>query len=321
MTKSKSMSLEIPPTLDSATASFLDKFSKAFASIAHLSIPEQRAEIKEMFCVPKEQLERIEHIENKVIAGRHGPIPVRIFKPAHKGLMPVLIYFHRGGWVYGSLDESEGICRRLANHIGAIVVAVEYRLAPEYKFPVPLEDCYDASKWVAENASSFLGDPNQLILCGESAGGNLAAAVALMVRETKQFSVARQLLIYPALTNELNPEHYHNSPDKSLLSIENMEFFFNAYLSVPSDGNNPYVSPLKEKNFAGLPPCFIITAEYDALKYEGKSYEAALRNAGVPVKIKCYPKVIHGFLDLPLAEDVQREAIKDIGAWTTGLTD
>lgn len=305
--------------LDPATVNFLDGFSKMFASIENLSIPEQRATIKEMFYVPENQLEAIEKIEDQVILGKHGTINIRLFTPNNTGHLPVIVYFHRGGWVYGSIQESEMICRRLANETGAIVAAVEYRLSPENKFPIPLEDCYDAAYWISKNASTFSGNPEKIILCGESAGGNLAAAVALMTLKTKQFTVAGQLLIYPVLTNELEKKHYDNSPDKSLLSYENMQFFWNMYLSSVEEGNNPFASPLKNENFSGLPSCFIITAEYDALKHEGAAYKEALQKAGVKVQSENYPGVIHGFLDLPLADAIKKEAIKDIARWVKKL--
>lgn len=305
--------------LNSETVIFLDGFSKTFASIANLSIPEQRATIKKMFCLPESQLEPIGRVEDKVIIGRHGPINIRLFAPKNENYLPVIIYFHRGGWVYGSIEESEMICRRLANETGSIVAAIEYRLSPEHKFPIPLEDCYDATKWIVENAPTFLGDPSKVIICGESAGGNLAAAVALMMLKTNQFTIAGQLLIYPILTNELEKKHYDNSPDKSLLSYENMQFFWNMYLSSPEKGDSPFASPLKNENFANLPSCFIVTAEHDALKHEGAYYAEALQRAGVAVQTKNYPGVIHGFLDLPLANAVKKEAMQDIAAWVKGL--
>lgn len=306
--------------LNSETVIFLDGFSKAFAAIAGLSIPAQRAKIKEMFCVPESQLEPIERIEDKVILGRHGPINIRLFSPKKENHLPVIIYFHRGGWVYGSIKESEMICRRLAKETGSIVAAIEYRLSPEHKFPIPLEDCYDATKWIVENAPTFLGDPSKVIICGESAGGNLAASVVLMMLKTKQFTIAGQLLIYPILTNELDKKHYDNSPDKSLLSYENMQFFWNMYLSSPDSGDNPFASPLKNENFANLPSCFIVTAEHDALKHEGACYAEGLQKAGVTVQTKNYAGVIHGFLDLPIANTVKKEAMGDIAAWVRTLT-
>ncbi len=156
--------------LDPATIEFLDTFSKTFASIAHFPIPEQRATIKEMFRVPENLLESVAMTEDKMISGKNGSINIRLFSPENEGPLPVIVYFHRGGWVYGSIEESEMICRRLANETRSIVAAVEYRLSPEDKFPIPLEDCYDTTKWIIENASTFKvsGNPQKVILCGES---------------------------------------------------------------------------------------------------------------------------------------------------------
>ena len=141
--------------LDSAAKDFLEEFSRMFGSIAHLSIPEQRAVVREMFIACKGVPEPVARVEDKVIPGRNGTINIRLFFPKSEGPLPILVYYHGGGWVYGSIDQSEASCRRLANGIGAIIAAVEYRLSPEHKFPIPLQDCYDATKWVAENAASF----------------------------------------------------------------------------------------------------------------------------------------------------------------------
>lgn len=304
--------------LDEATTTFLDSFSKFFMSIATLPIPEQREAIKSIFRSEQHQLESIAKAENKTISGRHGPIAIRIFSPKKTGALPVIVYIHRGGWVYGSIEESEIVCRRLATAAGTIVVAVEYRLAPENKFPIPLEDCCDATQWVYENASQFSGDQKKVILCGESAGGNLAAAVALMLKGSK-CKIAGQMLLYPVLTNDLNKKFYEESPDKSLLSYPNMQFFWDAYLATSSDGDNPYASPLKGRDAAGLPPCLIVNAEHDALKHEGNQYGELLRRAGVPTQVLSYSGVIHGFLDLPLAEETQAKALHDIAQWIRHL--
>lgn len=305
--------------LSTETAAFLIAFAQMFSSIEHLSIPEQRAAIKQMFQVPEDQLEPVAKVENKIISGRNGPIPLKIYTPEKEGPLPIIVFLHRGGWVYGNLDEAEVICRRLTNEMGVIVASVEYRLSPENKFPIPLEDCYDATEWVVNNASSLSGNPSKIIIAGESAGGNLATAVSLMSRDKNAFKLAGQILMYPVLTTDLNPVSYENSPDKYLLSFENMQFFINSYLKTPADGENPYASPLKSTNLSGLPPCFIITAEHDALKVEGKAYAEALQNAGVKTEIKCYKDVVHGFLDLPLAEETKAEARADIKTWLNSL--
>lgn len=310
-----SFTYQAPKQLDDATFNFLTAFSNMFQSIGHLSIPEQRATIKEMFQIPESELETIAKVENCTIEGRHGPIPIRIFSPQNEGTLPVIVFFHRGGWVYGCNDECEVICRRIANASNAIVIAVEYRLSPEHKFPIPLDDCYDATKWAIQNASSFSGNPQKVIVSGESAGGNLAAAVALKARDTHEFNLAGQLLLYPLLTSDLVKDYYDESPDKFLLSYENMQFFWSAYLPSTEAYEDAYASPLKNTNLSELPPAFIVTAEHDALKHEGEKYAKALRASGVDTQIKCYENVIHGFLDLPLAEPVKKDALKDIVQW------
>ncbi|MFA6916794.1 MAG: alpha/beta hydrolase [Parachlamydiales bacterium] len=307
-------------TLDTTTSNFLEGFAKLFASLSVLTLSEQRQTIKEMFALPLEHLEPVAKVVNQTIEGRHGSIAIRLYIPKGEGPLPVLVFYHRGGWVYGSLEESEVICRKLANKTGAIIASVDYRLAPENKFPIPLEDCYDSAKWLWQNAASYNGDAHKILLCGESAGGNLAAAVALMVKQTKEFEVAGQLLIYPILSNDLNSAVYEESPDKALLSYENMQFFWGAYLTSLQDGENPLASPLKASSFEALPSTFIITAEYDALKHEGEKYAKLLRTAGVDVDAKCYPKSIHGFIDLPLDENIKNEALNDISRWIKKIT-
>jgi acetyl esterase len=297
-----------------ATA-FLEGFSQVFASIEHLPIPEQRAAIKKIFHIPQDHLMNILKVEDKTIVGRNGEIPLRIYTPKIGSDLPVIVNLLRGGFVFGSVDEAETVCRQLSNTTGAIVISVEYRLAPEHTFPIPLEDCYDATLWASKNASSFSGNPDKVIICGESAGGNLAAAVALMNRDQNQISLAGQLLLYPVLTTGLNPECYEMSPDKHLLSFENMAFFLNAYLKNPQDKENPYAAPLKSKDLSNLPTILIITAEHDALKHEGEAYFEALKEAGVSAEHSCYLDVIHGFIDLPIAKATRNEALQEIKAW------
>lgn len=312
--------LNTTTSLPVEAAAFLEGFSQVFASIGHLPIPEQRAAIKKLFHIPHERLTNIFYVENKTITGRHGENPLRIYTPKTGTDLPIIVYLHRGGFVYGSLDEAEMICRELSNTTGSIVISVEYRLAPEHTFPIPLEDCYDATLWASNNALSISGNPEKIIICGESAGGNLAAVVALMSRDQKQFSLAGQLLLYPVLTTHLEFLHYEMSPDKLLLSLENMEFFLNSYLSNSQDKENPYAAPLKCSSLIDLPPTFIITAEHDALKHEGESYAEALSEAGVCVEHACYLDVIHGFLDLPISKATRNQALQDIKVWVNAIS-
>lgn len=294
--------------LPKEAAAFLQGFSQVFASIGHLPLTKQRESLKKLLHIPESSLMPILKVENKKIKGRHGEIPLRIYTPKHDSHLPVIVYLHRGGFVYGSLDEAEMICRQLSNLTESIVVSVEYRLSPEHAFPIPLEDCYDATLFVSRNAE-------KLIICGESAGGNLAACVALMNRDQKQFNLSGQLLLYPILTSDLNPEYYEMSPDKHLLSLQNMEFFLNAYLQNPQDKETPYAAPLKCQDLSDLPPTFILTAEHDALKHEGEAYHEALQEANIQSVHKCYLDVIHGFLDLPIAKATKKTALQDVKTW------
>lgn len=305
--------------LDQETANFLNEFAKLFASLESLPIPEQRSSIRNTFQIPPSALEKVEKVENKTISSRHGPVPIRFFYPSLEKNLPILVFLHKGGWVYGNVDESETICRKLANLTGTIVASVEYRLSPEHKFPIPVDDCYDASHWIAKNCASLNANPEKIILCGESAGGGMAAAVTQMARDSKDFNIAGELLLYPVLTGELDPQRYEQSPDKALLNMENMQFFLGAYMASPEDRENPYAFPLKNKNLSHLPPSFIMTAEYDALKTEGAEYGESLQASGVDVITKCYPGVVHGFLEFPLAEKVKQEAFADIQAWVKNL--
>ncbi len=307
------------PSLDPETAAFLKGFAMRFNAVKDLPVAKQREIMEKMPPIKISDIEPVAKVEDKVVDGRNGPIKMRVYSPKTEGSLPIIAYYHGGGWIYGGIEQSDKFCRRLANSTGAIVASIEYRLSPEHKFPIPLHDCYDATKWIAKNASTFLGDPSKLIVCGDSAGGNLAAAVALMTKEEKAFPISGQLLIYPVLTTDLVKENYDSSPDKSLISFKNMEFFINAYLASPEDGKNPYAAPLQSKNLSQLPNCFIMTAEYDALKHEGARYSNALNEAGTKTELKCYPGVIHGFLSFPLAEAVRVEAMNDIQAWVARL--
>jgi len=302
--------------LDNETLSFLQGFSNIQAQMAHLSIPEQRKKIKEMFLIPEENLDSVQKVQNQEISGKHGKLPLRIITPKVSKGNSVLVFFHRGGWVYGSVDESESLCRKVANHTGCLVVIVDYRLAPENKFPIPIEDCYDAINWVSKHLTQ---DGKKLVTIGESAGGNLAAAVSLIARKMKGPKIDAQVLMYPILTSNLEIECYEKSPDKYLLSYENMQWFWEQYLNNESDGENELASPLKAKDFADLPKTLMMIPEYDALKREGLSYRDQLQKADVEVISKQYSKVIHGFLDIPIVSSQVQIAFDDLRIFLDNL--
>jgi acetyl esterase len=253
----------------------------------------------------------IAKVESRTAPGPAGDIPLRAFTPDGTAPLPVLVYFHGGGWVIGGLDTHDVPCRELANRAGCVVVSVDYRLAPESRFPAAPEDCYAATRWVADNAASIGGDPGRLAIGGDSAGGNLAAVVALMARDRGGPSIVHQLLIYPVTDVAQDTPSYRDNADGYLLSAADMAWFWNHYLATAADGENPYASPLRAESLRGLPPAHIITAELDPLRDEGEQYAARLKDAGVEVQLSRYDGMIHGFFGLAAVLDKGRQAMDE----------
>jgi acetyl esterase len=235
-------------------------------------------------------------IQDRIIAGPGGELPLRIYTPAGTAPFAALVYFHGGGWVVGSIETHETLCCALANKAGCVVVSVDYRLAPENKFPAALEDCYAATEWFRASAAAFQVDPNLIAVGGDSAGGNLAAAVCLQARE-KALPLVYQLLIYP-IAGYYNPgtPSYHENASGVGLSRPEMIWFIDAYLASPAQARNPLAFPLEAVNLIGLPPALIITAEYDPLRDEGEQYAHKLQQAGVEITLKRYNGLIHNFI-------------------------
>jgi acetyl esterase len=249
--------------------------------------------------------------EDRMIPGPAGDIPIRIYMPEGRGPFGALVYYHGGGWVLGNIAMTDLPCRMLAREAGYVVVSVDYRLAPEHKFPAPAEDCYAAVKWLADNAAAVNCDAARIAVGGSSAGGNLAAAVALMARDRGAPKIAFQLLIYPATRRELETgSHREFAIDGYyILSRADMEWFWNHYLAGPADALNPYACPDRAVTLKGLPPAFTITAEFDPLRDEGEAYAARLREDGVLSVLKRYDGVTHGFFGMPGQVDIARHAI------------
>lgn len=255
-------------------------------------------------------------VENRTIPGPAGEIPVRIYWPADDGdgPLPMLVFFHGGGWVLCDLDTHDPICRALTNSVGCVTISVDYRLAPEHKFPAAPEDAYAATVWAAAHADELGGDAARLAVGGDSAGGNLAAVVALMARERGGPALAFQLLIYPATDLRMNtPSIAENGAGYGLDTAE-MIWFGNHYMRDDADKLNPLVSPLLAPDLGGLPPALVVTAEYDPLRDEGERYGERLRAAGVPVTIRRYDGMIHGFVSTAAIFDTGRRAVDDIAA-------
>ncbi len=255
----------------------------------------------------RQQLDRVKPripvagVEDRVIEGQHGPFPVRIYTPEGAGPFPVLIFYHGGGFAAGSIQSHENVARHLAQDSGAVVVSVGYHLAPEYPFPAAFDDAYTAVQWAAANADSFNGDASRLIVAGDSAGGNLAAAVSLKARDENGPRIGLQVLLY-AVTSMMNIETESRHQFEGYILTEDMvRQIHNWYLPNEADAASPYASPLNAENYAGLPPAYIMTAEFDPLLDDGMFYSSHLRQAGVPVTYQMYEGMLHGFLSF---EDV-----------------
>ncbi|MGE3536709.1 MAG: alpha/beta hydrolase [Candidatus Tectimicrobiota bacterium] len=256
----------------------------------------------------------VARVENRSIPGPGAAIPLRIYTPAGAGPFPILVWFHGGGWVVGDLDSADPTARHLALGAGCVVVSVDYRLAPETKFPGPLDDCYAATQWAASHAAQINGDPERLAVGGDSAGGNLAAAVALRARDQQGPSLAFQLLVYPVTHCDYSTPSYQSYAEGHLLSRASMQWYWDMYLQTPADAQHPYAAPLVAANLAGLPPALVLTAECDPLCDEGAAYAQRLQAAGVPTTYSCYPGMIHGFFGMPAVLDKGRAAVAEAAA-------
>lgn len=241
-----------------------------------------------------------------------GEMTVRVYSPAGHGPHPVLVFYHGGGWVIGDLYTHDGICRSLVNAAGCAVASVDYRLAPEFKYPTPVEDSYAGLQWVAANGARLGLDPARVAVGGDSAGGNLAAVVALLARDRRGPRLALQVLAYPATSYDFTTASYRENATGYLLTTEDMRWFWRHYLSREEQGREPNASPLLAKSLADLPPALVITAGCDPLRDEGEAYATRLREAGVSVTITQYPGMFHGFVRMTRILDQSRAVLGEI---------
>ena len=295
--------------LDPQVHIFLEQMASLNMPPIHQQTPEQVREGIKLQPMMFGEPEPVAQVENRTIPGPAGEIPVRVYTPAGSGPFPVLVFFHGGGWVICNLDTHDGICRSLCNGAGCVVVSVDYRLGPEHKFPAAPKDCYAATKWVAEHAAEVGGNPAQIAIGGDSAGGNLTAVVAQMARDQDGPVLAFQLMIYPATDFTFSGPSLKENAEGYFLTREDMHWFTNYYLASEADKLNPLASPLLAANLHGLPPALVITAEYDPLRDEGEAYGRRLKEAGASVTISRYGGMIHGFFGFPF--DASKRAIDE----------
>ena len=249
------------------------------------------------------------------IPGSDGqPMPARAYRPASADKPPVLIFLHGGGWIAGDLVSHDPLCRELMLASGCVIVSIEYRLAPEHKFPAAPMDCYSALQWVVDHGAEYGWDSTRVAIGGDSAGGNLAAAVTQLARDRRGPRLAFQLLVYPVTDHAFETPSYRQFADGYLLTREAMISHWCDYLPDADAGRNPLASPLRAENLEGLPPALVITAEYDPLRDEGERYAQRLRDAGVEVELKRYDGMLHAFFSLGSCFDQGREAVTHAAA-------
>jgi acetyl esterase len=257
---------------------------------------------------PEQPVARVDDLK---IPGPGGPIHLRVYRPGPGTGLPGLVFFHGGGFVICNLETHDRQCRAVANASGCVVVAVDYRLAPEHPFPAAPEDSYAATRYVAEHADEFGIDPDRIAVGGDSAGGNLATVVAMMSRDRRGPALRFQLLIYPNVTFDDDGESMREYGHGHFLTREEIDWFASQYVPRPQDRRHPYAAPLHAGDLTGLPPALVITAECDPVRDQGEAYAHKLLAAGVPVQLERYEGMIHPFFNLAGIVDAGKTVIAD----------
>jgi acetyl esterase len=266
----------------------------------HTLTPAQaRAFYRERRTFTQPDAPEVASVQDLQATGPAGAIPVRSYRPAGSSaaaMLPVLVYYHGGGWVIGDLDTHDVLCRQLANLSGCAVVSVDYRMGPEHRFPAAVDDAIAATRWVRAQAQALKVDASRLAVGGDSAGGNLAAVVALTARDAGDLPIAFQLLIYPATDQRRGAPSHAANGQGYLLTKENMDYFHDHYIPDARDDLDWRASPLLHANHAKLPPAFVLTAGYDPLRDEGLQYAQKLSEAGNRAALVNFERQIHGFI-------------------------
>jgi acetyl esterase len=315
----------MPVTLDPDAAFVFKAFQEAGRPPYETVSPTEARELylQARFVTNPEPPE-LKSVQPLAIPAPHGSIPARIYTPktprTTNGLAPCLVFFHGGGWVIGDLDSHDVACRKLADEGQLIVIAVDYRLAPEHKFPAAVDDALAATKWIADNAEQLGIDASQLAVGGDSAGGNLAAVVAISARDDGP-AIAGQVLIYPA-TDFAMTHPSHSEPETSILLTHSViRWFRDHYLNGPADIGDWRASPARAETLIGLPPAYVLTAGADPLRDEGDEYAQRLRAAGVGVTYRTFPGQFHGFFTMGKLLQQANVAAHEIGAWLKALNE
>ncbi|HLZ02640.1 MAG TPA: alpha/beta hydrolase [Bradyrhizobium sp.] len=314
----------MPVVLDPDAAAVFKAFQEAGRpAYETLTAPEARAYYMEARLVSNPEPPELKSAAPLAIPAPHGTIPARIYTPRTlrqngDGLAPCLVFFHGGGWVIGNLETHDVVCRKLAHEGELIVISVDYRLAPEHKFPAAVDDAINATRWISANAKQLGVDAARLIVGGDSAGGNLAAVVALAARDAGGPKIAAQMLVYPA-TEFARKHPSHREPETSILLTHSViPWFMNHYMG-DADISDWRASPARAGTLAGLPPAYVLTAGADPLRDEGDEYAARLKQAGVPVTYRHFPGQFHGFFTMGKLLNQANVAVTEIARWLKGL--
>jgi acetyl esterase len=302
--------------LDADSQAFLDLLKKLGRPPIN-SLPPMQA--KEVFrrgrMATQPELPQVDRVKEYEATGPNGPIPVRVYRgagTADAGPLPVHVYYHGGGWVLGDLDSHDWVCRRIANAAQCAVVSVDYRMAPEHVFPAAYDDSLAALRWTVDNAPQLRIDPSRVSVGGDSAGGNLAAAVAIAARDSGSPALKAQILVYPAVDLSMSGNYYGRFTKDLILTDETMRWFIELYVPNAAQRKDWRASPLLAQSHKGLPPALVLLAGFDPLCAEGEVYAEKLKAAGVATTVTRYPGQLHGFVSngklLPKAND----AIDDI---------
>ena len=313
----------MPVVLDADAAFVYKAFQEAGRPAYETLTP---AEAREFYLaariVSNPEPPELELVAPLAVPAPHGAIPARIYTPRAlrktNGLAPCLVFFHGGGWVIGNLETHDVVCRKLAQEGELIVISVDYRLAPEHPFPAAVDDAMAATKWIAENAGKLGIDASRLTVGGDSAGGNLAAVVALAARDGNGPKIAGQLLIYPA--TDFSMKHpSHSEPETSVLLTHTVIRWFSNHYIGGADSNDWRASPARAETLTGLPPAYVLTAGADPLRDEGDEYAQRLKQAGVPVTYRHFPGQFHGFFTMGKLLQQANVAASEIGVWLKAL--
>jgi acetyl esterase len=301
-------------SLDPQIADLLPALNDGFPRVETMTAPQLRAVIRE-------RAQRLQHPEpvgevvNRTLSGPAGDIGVRIYWPTESsGPPPIVVFAHGGGFVFCDLDSHDDLCRAMTNGVGAIVVSVDYRLAPEFRWPAAADDVYAVAEWAAQQAAELGGDPTRLLVAGDSAGGNLAAVTALLARDRGRPAIAGQLLIYPAMAADFGTESYRRFGTGYYNTATAMAWYWDQYAPNPANRSHPTASPL-QADLTGLPPAVVITAGYDPLRSEGDAYAKALSDSKVTTIHRQYAGAIHGFMTmsgLDICSRARKQAWADV---------